>query len=214
MIRNVTSAPIDRFETTHKSDKVEIREKSTQGSHVESRKETGDWVTLGAEESQALTYTKPLAAVHEITIKYLLLQQLVTTLTIDQGAAGAISGNDGSKSTNDLMVQLFEKLGLSTSIDIGDGKTADLQSMTVEDAQNLIADNGYWGVEQTSSRIVDFAVGQIGNDPSKLDKIREAIMNGFNSAKEAFGGQLPDISQKTIDAVMSKLDNLAMPASS
>jgi predicted Zn-dependent protease with MMP-like domain len=112
------------------------------------------------------------------------------------------------------MVQLFEKLGLSTSIDIGDGKTADLQSMTVEDAQNLIADNGYWGVEQTSSRIADFAVSQIGNDPSKLDKIKEAIMNGFNSAKEAFGGQLPDISQKTIDAVMNKLDNLAMPASS
>jgi hypothetical protein len=205
---------MDRFEKTHKSDNVEIREKSTQGGNVESRKETGDRVTLGAEEGQALTYTKPLAAVQQITIKYLLLQQLVTTFTMDQGAAGAISSNDGSKSANDLMVQLFKKLGLSTSIDIGDGKTADLQSMTVEDAQNLIADNGYWGVEQTSSRIADFAIGQIGNDPSKLDKIKEAIMNGFNSAKEAFGGQLPDISQKTIDAVMSKLDNLAMSASS
>jgi hypothetical protein len=205
---------MDRFEKTHKSDNVEIREKSTQGGNVESRKETGDRVTLGAEEGQALTYTKPLSAVQQITIKYLLLQQLVTTFTMDQGAAGAISSNDGSKSANDLMVQLFKKLGLSTSIDIGDGKTADLQSMTVEDAQNLIADNGYWGVEQTSSRIADFAIGQIGNDPSKLDKIKEAIMNGFNSAKEAFGGQLPDISQKTIDAVMSKLDNLAMSASS
>lgn len=214
MIRNVTSAPIDRFEAAHKSDKVEIREKGTQVGNVDSQKETGDRVTLGAEESQALTYTKPLAAVHEITIKYLVLQQLVTTFTMDQGATGAIGAGSGSKSANDLIVQLFEKLGLSTSIDIGDGKTADLQSMTVEDAQNLIADNGYWGVEQTSSRIVDFAVGQIGNDPSRLDKIKEAIMNGFNSAKEAFGGQLPDISQKTIDAVMDKLDNLSISASS
>lgn len=211
MIRDVTSVPIDHFETTHKSDKVEIREKSTQGSHVESRKGTGDWVTLGAEESSALTYTKPVNA---ITIKYLMLQQLVATLTLDQGVAGAISGNDGSKSTNDQMAQLFKKLGLSTSIDVGGGKTADIQSMTVEDAKNLISDNGYWGVEQTSNRIVDFAAAQIGNDPSKLDKIKGAIMDGFNSAKEAFGGELPDISQKTIDAVMNKLDKLAMPASS
>lgn len=214
MIRDITSAPIDRFETTNKSDKVGGREKSTQGGNAESLKETGDRVTLGAEESQALTYTKPLAAARETTTKYLLLQQLVTTFTTDQGAIGAIDAGSGSESANDLIVQLFGRLGLSTSIDIGDGKTADLQSMTVEDAQNLIADDGYWGVEQTSSRIVDFAVGQVGNDPSKLDKVKEAIMNGFNSAKEAFGGQLPDISQKTIDAVMNKLDNLSMSASS
>ena len=178
---------------------------------MESRKGTGDWVTLGAEESPALTYTKPVNA---ITIKYLMLQQLVATLTMDQGVAGAISGNDGSKSTNDQMAQLFKKLGLSTSIDVGGGKTVDLQSMTAEDAKTLIADNGYWGVDQTSSRIVDFVAGQLGNDPSKLDKIKESIMNGFNSAKEAFGGQLPDISQKTIDAVMNKLDNLVKPANS
>jgi len=214
MIRDVTGAPVDPFKATRKSDKAEIQEKSTQGGSVESRKETSDKVTLGAGESQAVTYSKPLAAVSEITIKYLLLQQLVTTFTLDQGAAGAVGAGADSKSANDQMAQLFKKLGLSTSIDVGGGKTTDLQSMTAEDAKTLIADNGYWGVDQTSSRIVDFVAGQIGNDPSKLEKIKESIMNGFNSAKEAFGGQLPDISQKTIDAVMNKLDNLAKSASS
>lgn len=214
MIRDVTGTPVDPFKATHKSDKAEIQEKSTQGSSVESQKETSDKVTLGGGESQVVTYSKPLAAVNEITIKYLLLQQLVTTLTLDQGAAGAVGAGADSKSTNDQMAQLFKKLGLSTSIDVGGGKTVDLQSMTAEDAKALIADNGYWGVDQTSSRIVDFVAGQIGNDSSKLDKIKESIMNGFNSAKEGFGGQLPDISQKTIDAVMNKLDSLAKSASS
>ena len=84
--------------------------------------------------------------------------------------------------------------------------------MTPEDAQKLVADDGYWGVDKTSSRIVDFAMAQIGNDPSKLGKVKDAIMKGFDEAKQAFGGQLPDISQKTIDAVMSKLDKLTAPA--
>lgn len=210
----VTSSPVDLFKTTHKSDKVEIREKSTQSRNVKSQKIPGEKVTLDSGESQTVTYSRPLDAGQRITIKFQMLQQLVATLSIDQGAAGAISDSAGGKSANDLMVQLFKKLGLSTSIDVGSGKTADLQSMTADDAQKLVADNGYWGVDQTSSRIVDFAISQIGNDTSKLDKIKEVIMKGFNSAKEAFGGQLPEISQKTIDAVMSKLDNLAMPASS
>lgn len=210
----VTSAPVNLFKTTHKSDKLEIREKSTQSGDVKSQKVTREQVTLDSGENQTVTYSKPLDAGQRITIKFQMLQQLVTNLTRDQGAAGAISDGAGSKSANDLMVQLFKKMGLSTSIDVGGSKTADLQSMTAEDAQKLVADNGYWGVDQTSSRIVDSAISQIGNDPSKLDKIKEVIMNGFNSAKEAFGGQLPDISQKTIDAVMNKLGNLAMPASS
>ena len=214
MIRDVTGAPVDLFKATRKSDKAETQEKSTQGGGVESQKVTSDRVTLGAGESQAVTYSKPMNAGQQVTIKFQMLQQLVTTLTMDQGAASAIGAGADSKSANDQMAQIFKKLGLSTSIDVGGGKTADLQSMTAEDAKALIADNGYWGVDQTSSRIVDSVAGQIGNDPSKLDQIKESIMNGFNSAKEAFGGQLPDISQKTIDAVMSKLDNLAKPASS
>jgi hypothetical protein len=56
---------------------------------------------------------------------------------------------------------------------------------------------------------VKFAVSAAGNDPSRLDQIKEAVTEGFRQAEEAFGGTLPDISYKTLDKVMEKLDNWA-----
>ena len=39
-------------------------------------------------------------------------------------------------------------------------------------AQADIADDGYWGVEQTSDRILDFAKALSGDDPDKADAMR------------------------------------------
>ena len=71
-----------------------------------------------------------------------------------------------------------------------------------------IAEDGYWGVNATSDRIVDFAVALAGDDPEKLEEMRSAFLQGFNKAKETWGGELPDISQRTYDAVMQKFDKL------
>jgi hypothetical protein len=213
MINNVTNSTADLFKTAHKSEKTEVIDKNPQGNSVELGKDKGDQVTIGSGKDPVVTYNKPLDATQHITMKFQMIQQLVTSLTVNQGATGTISEGATPPNANEQIAQLFNKLGLSTSIDIGGGKTSDLQSMTPDEAQKLIADDGYWGVEQTSSRIADFAIAQIGDDPSKIDKVKAAIMQGFNEAKEAFGGKLPEISQKTIDAVMSKLDKLSAPAS-
>lgn len=73
-------------------------------------------------------------------------------------------------------------------------------------AQKDIADDGYWGVEQTSDRIVDFAKALSGNAPEKADKMIEAFKKGFEQATGSWGKKLPDISQRTYDAVMEKFD--------
>ena len=73
-------------------------------------------------------------------------------------------------------------------------------------AQADIADDGYWGVEQTSDRIVDFAKALSGSDPDKADKMIEAFKKGFEAATKSWGKKLPDISQQTYDAVLKKLD--------
>jgi hypothetical protein len=72
--------------------------------------------------------------------------------------------------------------------------------------QDLIAEDGYFGVEQTSDRIFETAVALAGNDPEKLEQIRAGIDKGFEMAAQALGGTLPDISTRTYDAVMEKLD--------
>lgn len=76
-------------------------------------------------------------------------------------------------------------------------------------AQKDIADDGYWGVEQTSDRIIEFAKGLVGDDPEKAEQMRDAFEKGFKAATKSWGSKLPDISQRTYDAVMSKFDDWA-----
>ena len=74
-------------------------------------------------------------------------------------------------------------------------------------AQADIADDGYWGVDQTSDRILDFAKALSGNDPEKADLLLDAFKKGFKEATKSWGQDLPDISQRTYDAVVEKFNN-------
>ena len=73
-------------------------------------------------------------------------------------------------------------------------------------AQTDIADDGYWGVDQTSDRILDFAKALSGNDPEKADLLLDAFKKGFKEATKSWGQDLPDISQRTYDAVVEKFN--------
>lgn len=73
-------------------------------------------------------------------------------------------------------------------------------------AQEAISDDGYWGVKQTSDRIVDFAKALSGGDPEKADKMFAAFEKGFKEATKTWGKQLPQISQDTYSAVKEKFD--------
>lgn len=116
--------------------------------------------------------------------------------------------NNGYEQLRNYVAQLLNKQGVDTQIDTGNSEI-DISQLSQEEAQELIADDGYFGVEQTSDRIVDFAIALSGNDPSRMDAILEGVENGFNEALEAFGGWLPDISYQTIDAVHEKLNSWA-----
>lgn len=83
---------------------------------------------------------------------------------------------------------------------------------TKAQAQADIAEDGYWGVNQTSDRIIQFANALTGGDPDKIESMREAFKKGYAQAEKTWGGSLPEISQKTYDAVMEKFDKLAADA--
>jgi hypothetical protein len=85
------------------------------------------------------------------------------------------------------------------------------QSLTVDPATQkaaaaAVSEDGEWGVRKTAERILDFAKAAIGGDPEKLATIRAAVEKGFSEAEEAFGGWLPEISHRTMDAVRSEFD--------
>ena len=79
-------------------------------------------------------------------------------------------------------------------------------------AQKDIAEDGYWGVNQTSDRIIDFAKALTGGDPSKIEDMREAFKKGYKQAEKTWGGELPEISKQTYDAVLAKFDKMAEEA--
>jgi hypothetical protein len=113
--------------------------------------------------------------------------------------------NDAYDMLRGLVFDIFEKHGIDTNVQMGDTEI-DLAEISQEEAAELVADDGYFGVEQTSDRIVDFAIGIAGGDPGRIDAIKAGVEQGFNEALDAFGGWLPDISYDTYDAVMDKLD--------
>lgn len=81
-----------------------------------------------------------------------------------------------------------------------------VDAATKAQAQADIAEDGYWGVEQTSDRILDFAKALSGGDPDKAEEMLEAFKKGFEQATKTWGDTLPDISQRTYDAVLSKFE--------
>lgn len=79
-------------------------------------------------------------------------------------------------------------------------------------AQKDIAEDGYWGVKQTSDRILSFATALTGGDPDKVEDMRAAFEKGYKQAEKKWGGNLPDICQQTYDAVLSGFDKMAEDA--
>ena len=83
-----------------------------------------------------------------------------------------------------------------------------VDAATKAQAQADIAEDGYWGVQQTSDRILDFAKALAGDDPDKLENMRAAFEKGYKQAEKTWGGELPEISKQTFDAVMKGFDEL------
>ena len=114
----------------------------------------------------------------------------------------------------DVVNKLISKQG--QTFDIANGKNLknvfanlEVDEETRAQAQKDIAEDGYWGVDQTSKRIFDFAMALTGGDLDKMEEMRGAFEKGFKQATSAWGDDLPDISQRTYGAVQSLFDDYA-----
>lgn len=142
--------------------------------------------------------------------KYVQNTELVNKMKADAEAH--------TKQLQNIVQQLMTKQSQTSGIANGDmwkflasGKF-EVDEATKLQAQEDISEDGYWGVKQTSGRILDFATALTGGDPSKIEEMREAFKKGYKQAEETWGGKLPDISQRTYDAVMEKFDKMASEA--
>ncbi len=100
---------------------------------------------------------------------------LSDTLSLNRTSAPAGTyAPDHAASLRQMIVNLFREQGLSARIATGDS-IVDFRELTPEQATDLIADDGYFGVEQTSERIVTTAVALAGNDPGNWHRSKQAL---------------------------------------
>lgn len=89
--------------------------------------------------------------------------------------------------------------------DIGyEGKP--ITELTKDEAKDLVSGEGFFGITKTSNRVANFVFNFSGDNLDLLQKGREGIVQGFEEAKKLFGGELPDISNKTQEKTLALID--------
>ena len=81
-----------------------------------------------------------------------------------------------------------------------------MDAQTKAQAQEDISEDGYYGIKQTSERLFDFASALAGDDVEQMKKMQAAMQKGFKEATGAWGKELPEICQKTLDAANKKFE--------
>ena len=151
-----------------------------------------DTVTLGQQPDEAVTYTGPRKAAG----------------TQQQPDVASLLAESDRKAQEmiDLLQGLIQKQGLTWSKVVSGEQRLSADAESIDAARQAISEDGEFGVKKTAERILSFARLGIGDDPAKIATMREAVEKGFNEAKEMLGGNLPEISQKTHDAIMAEFD--------
>jgi len=168
-----------------------VSNKENDTSQVKQDDDSGVTLELGSKAEKPATYSKP-----EVSPIAQLQKE----------------ADDALAPLRRMVEDLLKSQGLTFNASKAGNSAVKLVKITPEiqaEAQKLVGDGGEFSVENTSDRIVDFAKAISGGDKSKLEALRAAIQKGYEDAKEAFGGSLPDISQKTLDMTMKKLDDWA-----
>lgn len=82
----------------------------------------------------------------------------------------------------------------------------------IDEAKASIEEGGFWSVDKVAGRIMEMAELLAGGDASKLDTLKQAVIDGFGGAASALGksclDEMPDITRQTYDEVMNRFDEL------
>ena len=81
-----------------------------------------------------------------------------------------------------------------------------IAELSQDEAAALVSEDGVFGVKQTSERIANFVISGAGGNEEMLRAGREGMLQGFKDAEKMWGGELPEISQKTMQAALEMVD--------
>jgi phosphoenolpyruvate-protein kinase (PTS system EI component) len=150
----------------------------------------GDTVVLGeTTDITGITYQKPAAKPD--------LQEVDKLWEQAQKA---------SESLRNLVEKLISRQGQTLNSILSGNEVLIIDAEARAEANQAISEEGELGVTAVSDQIVAFARAISGNDPERIAELKAAIDKGFSEAARILGGELPEICQKTYQAVMDKMD--------
>jgi hypothetical protein len=144
-------------------------------------------------------YTEKISQDDVKAIKESIFQQskeMIEKSTLTQSALGSDTKSDFTKAQEDFQ-SFLDDIGYT-------GQSLD--QISQEQAKELVSEDGFFGVQQTSQRMSDFVIDGADGDESLLRAGRDGILQGYEDAKEQWGGELPEISQKTLDSSLENVD--------
>ncbi len=107
------------------------------------------------------------------------------------------SQNDDASITPEKFEQFLNDIGY-------EGKS--IGELSQEEAAELVSEDGFFGIEKTAKRIADFVIKGANGNETLLRAGREGMLQGFKEAEEIWGGELPEISQKTMKKATELVD--------
>lgn len=107
-----------------------------------------------------------------------------------------------SKKTVDQISDILSSINIADTGYTGKSIT----NLSQKEAAELVSDKGYFGIDNTANRISGFVINGAGDNLDKLKAGREGIQRGYEQAKKAWGGNLPEISEKTMTKALEAID--------
>lgn len=201
-IQNTTSPT----SSTHSTSTVQ----STTPTSPLTTTQTDSYISSNQIEIKGL-YTKPKKLTEE-QIQTLKEAQTESQMQLVKQMAKALFIGQSSTSKLSSMDSTYQKL-MNVLANFSDSFNLPEIVTNVEDAEKAVTDDGAYSVNSVATRIMDMATSLAGEDPEKLELMRNAVIKGFDQAGITFSevtgeSKLPQICLDTYDEIMKRFDIL------
>lgn len=138
---------------------------------------------------------------------YAQLKEIVEDMLIDQKALSNMFNKSKPINGSDILKPAST---LNPNNPLNPSSQVELTEELMGQIKDLIESQGKLGFETMSEKIFDIVKNASGGDRVKIDILMELIDEVFKESQVKFGG-LSDLSTKTYDKIMEKLDSLLSP---
>ncbi|EDO6815947.1 hypothetical protein FV971_04190 [Campylobacter coli] len=192
---------INTFSNVASMAQAQVSNKKADGNATENTKDTN---VQSANSNQDILDKlnalggKGISQIYLVQFQQQTMSTVLNTSNAQAGINDLLRGNDLNSVKSMLSNIDFASLGYN-------GKNP--LTMNTDELNQLISEEGFFGIDNTANRIADFVIKGAGNDVEKLKKGLEGIKQGFEQAEKIWGGELPQISQDTIEATIKKVSD-------